>query len=212
MELIQDGKKLNTLIDATLKSYKTVGERIHIVVASALFLAATTGQNAYLNKIYPALRSNDQQAMKLFIRRAHIINGLVLAGSDFNTATPDGLASSVVVEAAARGAVVDLVKGEFVVTKGHTSDEAKALANLVINRLAKPDGEIDKAVLERNNFAEVKTLGDAQVLDAILKLAKEVTGGNTDKKTVAVSDHITKFLTEMADKAKTMKQQLELSA
>lgn len=211
MELIQDGKKLNAYIDATLKTYTNVGARVHLAVASALFLAASTGQNGFLNRIYPALRSNDQQAMKLFIRRAHAINGLVLGGGDFKTVTPDGLPSEVVVAAVATGSVVDLVKGEFIVTKGHTSDEAKALANLVINRLAKPDGDIDKAVLDRNNFAEVKTLGDTQVLDALIKLAKEVEGGTTDKKNVAVSDHITKFLKGIKDSAETMKQQLTLA-
>lgn len=211
MEIIQDGKKLNAYIDSALKTYKTVGGKIHVAVASALFLAANTGQNAYLNKIYPALRSNDQQAMKLFIRRAQIINGLVLAGADFATATPDGLPSDEVVAAAAAGQVVDLVKGEFLVVKGHTSDEAKGLANLVINRLVNPDGEVDKAVLERNNFAEVKTLGDNQVLDQLIKLAKEATSGSTDRKTVAVSKHIQDFLVKIKDNAEVMKQQLSLA-
>src|SRR5690606_6002429 len=113
MEFIQDGKRINSYITAAHKVYTTAGARSHLAVVSALFLAASTGQNAYLNRIYPALRSNDQQAMKLFIRRAHAINGLVLAGADFKTATPDGLASEDVIAAVAAGSVVDMVKGEF---------------------------------------------------------------------------------------------------
>lgn len=204
MELIQDGKKLNSYIDASLKVYKTAGARIHLAIVSALFLAAATGQNAYLNRIYPALRSNDQQAMKLFIRRAQIINGMILGGAGA-MATPEGLSSEEVVAFAAAGEVVQLVKGEFIVVKGHTTDEAKSLASLVINRLAKPDGEVDKAVLERNNFAEVKTLGDTQVLDALLKLAKEVEAGSTDKKTVKVSNPIAKLLARIKNEAEAIK-------
>lgn len=208
--IISDGKKLSAYIQSTLKGYKTYGARVHIAVVSALAFAAATGQNAMLNQVYEGLRSNDQTAMKLFIRRAHVINGMVLGGADFLKATPDGLEAEVIVGFASVGAVVELSKGQFSVVRGHNTPEAAGLAKLLHERLINPDGEIDRQVLDRNNFAEVKTLGDTQVLEQLIKLATSIES-DSDTKRVAVTKPIRDFLLSLKDKAETMLGQTTLS-
>lgn len=210
-KLITDTAKLTAYITSTMKTYKSNGERVHVAFVSALYHAATTGQNALLNRVYSQLRSNDQSAVKLFVRRAHIINGMILAGAnDPAKATPEGLETEALVALHLQGQVLDIVKGEFVVTNGHTSAQAKGLAKLCTDRFAEPDGEIDRLILDRNNFAEVKTLGDAQVLEQLIKLAKSIEG-STETKRVNVSQNIIDMMTGLKDKAETMLGQLTLA-
>lgn len=205
IEIITDGAKLNTRINSTLKTYASVGARIHVEFISALWHAATNGNPFYLNRLYAALRSNDQQAAKLFIRRAHAIVGL-------EGENPDGLSSEVIQAATEKGEVVKLTKGEFTVVSGHTSPAAQMLAKLCIDRFVSPDGETDKMLLDRNNFAEVKTLGDTQVLENLIKLANQIEAGDTDTRKVSVSGPIKDFLSFIKDKAEVLKGSTTLSA
>jgi hypothetical protein len=201
--IIKDGAALNKRMNSTLKTYASVGARIHVEVVSALWHAATNGNPFYINRIYSELRSNDQTAVKLYIRRISAIVGL-------DGADPEGLPSETVIAAVEQGGILTLKKGEFIVTKGHTTPQAKAWADLTENRFLNPDGETDRAVLDRNNFAEVKTLGDDAVLDQLMKLVSS-TETETDTRKVAITAPVRDFLLSLKDKAEVLRNQLSLS-
>lgn len=204
VEIITDGAALNTRITATIKMYSSAGAHIHVDFVSALWHAAKHGNPFYLNRVYAALRPNDQQAAKLYIKRAHAIVGL-------EGENPDGLDAEVIKAAVDAGAVVKLEKDEFDVIAGHNTKQAQLLAALCIERFIDPDGETDHKLLDRNNFAEIKTLGDVQVLDNLIKLAKQIDDGNTDTRKVTVTDAVKGWLQEIRDKAEALKGQVTLS-
>lgn len=202
--IITDKTKLSAHIKRALSTYAKVGDAIHVAVVSALHHAAKYGDPQYLTAIYSGLRSNDQTAMKMYLRRVSAIVGL-------EGENPDGQESEVVIAAVAAGGIVTLEKGEFVITQGHTSVAAKSTVALCESRLIKPDGKVDRKVLDRNNFAEVKTLGDAEVLDRILKLVADL-NKESDTKKVSVSDPVRKLVEDFGAKAQSYKNQNSLAA
>ena len=203
IEIITDGEKLGKYVAESTKMYATAGNRIHIALVSALWFAAKHGYVQYLNQVYQALRSNDKTAVKLYIRRAHAIVGL-------EGENPDGLDSAIILAAVEAGTVLKLTKDEFSVVAGHNTKQAQALAKLCEERFIDPDGEVDHKVLERNNFAEVKTLGDGEALAQLIKLAKSFED-STDTRKVTVTNPVKEFLASIKDKAEAMAGQLSLS-
>jgi hypothetical protein len=202
-DLIQDQAKLKTFIQKALSDYTSAGRRIHIAVVSAVFHAARTGDPSLLNFAYKGLRSNDQGAVKLFVRRAHAIIGL---GGD----NPDMKPSEVVQAAIEKGTVLGLKQGDFFIVKGHTSDEAKTLAKLCETRFINPDGEVDKFILDRNNFTETKIVGDADMLKSIVALAKRLESTSETTKVEVKNNRVRDFIAKMGDQASTMLSQLDL--
>lgn len=204
LAIIKDADKLCAEIEKTRKAYESVGTKVHRDVVSAVYVAATTGNTVPINKIYGLLRSNDQQAVKLWVRRIQIINGI---SPDFN---PDDapMHSDFIQAALADGSVLTLKKNEFTIVQGPNTQAATDMANLLVNRMINPDGKRDFRVLSRNNFAETKTLGDTDVLSALMKAAK---AESSDKKEYHISDPVSKLLEEVYTRAETMKNQIELS-
>lgn len=204
--LIKDSTKLNTYVTNTLKAYQSAGVRIHIAVISALYHAAATGQNAVINRIMAGLRSNDATAVRQFVRRVSAIVGL--EGEE-----PDGLAAEVIQAAVEAGALLDFKQGEFTIKegRGHTSAIAKTWAKMCEERFINPDGERDKYILDRNNFTEVKTLGDVDALKNLIRAATAVEE-ETDTRKLNVSKKVKDFFAKVRDQAEAMQNQYELAA
>lgn len=204
--IIQDAKKLGEFIDSTLTDYKSVRVRLHVAIISAIWHTAKHGNPALLQRVYDGLAANDQAAVKLFLRRISAIVGL----NDPKTAVskleePDMKEHEVILAAINRGKLVDFKQGSFVVVNGHTSDQAKMFAALMSDRFINPDGKRDHMVLERDNFAETRTLGDAQVIDQLLRSAKQVLAPPTNgRRQVHMSDALTKLVTGFKDKLEAM--------
>lgn len=196
-KIITDAAALGKSITSTLKTYASVGTRLHVLVVSALYHAAKHGDPIHLNRIYAGLRTNDQTAVRMYIRRAHAIIGM-------DGASIDGLDTEVLQAAVEAGTVLAFHKGEFSVVAGAT-EPRKVLVDLCESRFINPDGETDRMVFDRNNFSEVKTLGDQQVLDQLIKLADSLTP--TEKRKVNVSEPIKTFLAAIKDKAEAYKTQ-----
>lgn len=201
LQIITDSAKLSATVKRALAQYATVGANLHVAAVSALWHVCKHGNPAVLNTIYAGLRSNDQTALKMYIRRAQIINGL-------GGGVPDGLPASEIQAAHSRGMVLDFRQGQFVVFRGHTSEEAKSLAKLCEDRFISPDGEIDRMLLERNNFAEVQTLGDVDVLKRIVQVAKTLEG-ETETRKLAVSDKVKSTIKAWGEQAAIMLKQYE---
>lgn len=203
LAIISDGNLLNSSIGSVLKLYTQTFEKLHVVTLSAIWHACKSGDPVYLNRIYPALNSNDQQALRSYVRRIHAINGL-------DGEQPDGLMAEEVNAAVLKGTVLGFAKGVFSVVNGHTSEPAKAMLKLIEDRFINPDGEKDRMVYARNNFAEVKILGDLDLIDALIKKTKEAeTDTETRKSTVSASTK--EFLAGIRDMLTTRKGQLTLS-
>ena len=204
-KIITSTDALKTHIEGTRAIYRNAGNRMHVDIVSAIWHACKNGDPSLLNLIVPVLRSNDLQAVKMYARRIQVINGLDGYGD------PEGLPTDVINEALDTGAVLTFEKGEFRVIKGHTSDAAKSLASLCEARFIDPDGEVDKKVFDRNNFAETAVLGDSEAIDAVLKAIKAAST-STDRKVIATTDATKKLFEQMADTLSVRKEQLTLSA
>jgi hypothetical protein len=202
-EIIKDQAKLKKHIQVTLNDYHSAGRRIHIAVVSAFYHAAAYGDPSMLNFVTNGLRSNDQGAVTLFVRRAAAIVGL--DGKD-----PDGMSRELIQAAVEKGGILGRKGGEFFVTKGHTSDEAKLTAKFCEARWINPDGKADKFILDRNNFTETSVIGDSDMLKSIIALAKRL-DSDSDTRKVTVSPAVAKFFNDMKDKAEVMLGQTSLA-
>lgn len=202
-EIIQDGDKLSASIGSVLKLYTQTFEKLHIAVVSAIWHACKTGDAVYMNRIYPNLNSNDQQALRSYVRRIHAINGL-------DGEAPDGLNADLVNAAVLEGSVFGFAKGQFSIVHGHTSEQAQSMLKLVEERFINPDGKTDKMVFERNNFAEVKLLGDVDLIEALIKKTKEA-DADTETRKSTVSASTKEFLAGIRDMLTIRKNQLTLS-
>lgn len=210
MTIIKDKSKLSKYVTETLAQYISVGDRVHVAFISSLYHAATTGYVETLNTLIAGLRSNDQTALKMYVRRAAAIVGL---GGE----NPDGKDSEVVIAAVEAGGILGVktkngVPSFYILEgRGHNSEPAKALAKLCVSRFIDPKEENgDRKVLERNNFAEVKTLGDMDILKAVAKALNSVNSTSETKK-VHVSQQTAAFLEELRGKVEVRMNQLSLA-
>ena len=199
MEIIKSDK-LATYIATFIKEYKASGRKAHVAIVSALAHVCEHNNTTPLNDIYDALRSNDQQAMRLYIRRVFAIMGL-------DGDLPDGKSADVVQAAVERGAIVSFSKGKFSPTKDPSSAESQALFKALTERFINPDGEKDRYALARNNFAEVRTLGDRDYLKKVIKLVNEMST-DTDTRKSDVTDPVLALMSEFKDKSQAMLDQL----
>ncbi len=203
LKLITDGALLDKHITSTLRAYDTVHRNLHVAAVSAIHNLAKSGNPARLQRLYDGLRQNDQTALKLFIRRSNILVGV--GGKDIEAMPTEQLN-----KAAIDGQVISFEKNLFVTAKGHTTPEAKALADLCEKRFINPDGTKDKYVFERNNIAEIKTLGDTEALKAIVQLGRFLE--NKENSVTKISSKVRKIIADAIEKAKAMQTQDELKA
>ena len=204
MKIITETKSLRESIARTLKTYTSVGARIHEQAVSAIWHGCKHGNPVLLNQLFVGLRPNDQQALRMYLNRAQIINGL-------EGGSPEGRSAEENQAAMLKGAVFGFSKGEFTIISGHTSEQAKSLLTLCEKRFINPNGKTDRKVLDRNNFAEVKTLGDTDILQQIVKIGKQLEG-DTDTRKIAVSPSVRKMVEDMASKAESTLEQLALAS
>lgn len=191
LAIITNGDKLAKYIGESKALYLQVGERLHIAAVSAIWFACKHGNPGPLNQLFGFLSSNDQAALRFYIRRSHVIVGL-------KGGAPEGLSPEAINSAEEAGKVFGFKDKQFTVIRGHTSDQAKFLLKLCETRFINPDGETDKFVFQRNNFEEVRTLGDEAVLKAIIRAAKLE---DTDRRKHHVSPKVRKFLDSLREQA-----------
>ena len=201
---IVEASKLSNYITTALKQYTTAGTKIHVAVVSAIHVAATSGNPGLLNRVYHALRSNDQQAVKLYIRRTNTLVGT--EGKDF-----DGWSTEDINEAHANGSVLTFKNGGFAIVegRGHTSKQAKAMADLCSYRLINPDGKTDRRVLDRNNFTEVKTLTDEDILKAVIRAASTE---DSDRRQIKLTPKVRKMMDDIASRVESTLEQIQSAA
>lgn len=210
MEIIRDSKKLNAFIQSTMRMYASSGERIHCAVVSAMFQTAApdSGNPKPLTVIYHGLRSNDQTALKNFIRRVHIAVGLGLDHVPEKDEHGNLFPQTYFNQAVTEGAVFDFKDKEFNILPGRMK-QRKALCDLV-EKLAEPDEKKGwRKVLDRNNFAELRIFGDEQVFEGIARLVKQSEG--SERSVSRVSEPVKRMLTQLATQAQQLRESGQLS-
>lgn len=202
--IIQDSGKLSAFIARTLTDYHKIGHALHVAAVSAIWHAAKTGNPVLLNRLYHGLRSNDGTALRAYIRRAAIIVGL-------NGEVPEGITDQSVIQAAFdAGKFLDFKQQEFIVTNGHTSDQAKATVTLCEQFLLNPDGKVHKRFMDRNNFAELSTLGDSQVLSQLEATMTRLLDSKSETRKVKLSAKVRTFIEGLRDRIETQKNVVEV--
>ena len=202
--LIKDTKALNKEVSSVLSIYTSSGNRLHTAVCAAMHNAFVGGNPVILSRIFRGLRSNDQVALRQYIRRFHIAVGFG------DTAIPGKLDQEVYTSYADLGAVLSFSAKDkgFAMAKDWNKNQKTALA-FIEKVEACPEGWLK--VFERNNFQDVKTIGDAEVLAAIKTLHKNATE-ETDRRKLAVSPAVKAMLAKFASMAESMEGQTELKA
>lgn len=198
--IIRDGKTLNALVAKIIKIGRDYREMLHVGVLSSLYHLAEHGQPAPLNLLYGSLTSNDQTALKQYVRKFHIVLGM---SRDKDTAKdiPAWLAGKLVLHTEIQKSFHDLGetfkladKAFSVVTKAQYADAQErrdAFMALCEGKL------IDRAegfpsFYTANNFATAKLLGDTEVFKRIKQLvdAFDDPPANTDVKVSAKAQKI----------------------
>lgn len=203
-------------IDETLSLYAEVGERLHNSAVIAFWHAVTHRNPALFNRFHAALRSNDQQALKLWVRRVQVTNGLILHGligafDQIPTKDTGGpLPGGQIAEAEETGAVLKFENKQFVIVPG-TVDSGKALAHLVASRWFQPSGE-DQKVFVRSNISEINVFPDEAVLAAVLRtLDPKSTGRREVKMTRKTQELLSKIRDMVQPVYDQFKTQADLS-
>lgn len=187
LQIVKDAGKLNQLVNTTMKNYASVGKALHVALVSAIHHTMASGNTDVLTRIHNGLRTNDQAALRNYLRRIHIAAGI--GTPVFET----GLDAEVYQAAAAKGAVLNFSKKDgnrFKIINGRM-EQRKFITNLCESHLIKP--EVDEngvgwtMFLDRNLFAEQKQFGDADLVKALRQIQKKATG-EKDNITSTVSD------------------------
>jgi hypothetical protein len=205
----KDSKKASAFIDETLSLYAEVGERLHVAACVAAWHTFTHRNPALLNRLFAALRSNDQQALKLWLRRVQVTNGLIILGlikPDAAIPTKDDggpLSAEVIEEAEQAGTALGFENKQFAILSDTTA-ASNAAADLVAARWFEPDGKRDVKVFVRSNIAEVVTFADVDALQAVMRA---VTPKSTGRREVVLSNKVGDLLTKIRDMVEpTLKQ------
>lgn len=201
-KIITDGKLLSKELTATAKLYASAHKRLHVGAISAIWHLAKHGNPALLNQLNGFLKTNDQSALRMYIRRANAIVGL-------KGDVPDGKPKEVVQAAIEQGGVIGFKNKAYVALRGHTTAEAKALVKFAEERFINPDGKRDFGVFDRNVLSEIAVLNDAEFLGRLAKMAKEIDAGNTDRREIHVSEKTAKFIRSIGNQAETMLHQIQ---
>lgn len=204
--MIKQAGKLNDGITMFLKDYTDLGIRAHVLGVSAIYHACMHGNAAPLNNLFAGLRPNDQTAVRQYVKRIQIINGLGDEKLEL-----ENLDSDVVNAALDTGKVLDFAQNQFRIARGHTSEQAKTLAELCERRFLNPDGEKDKLIFARNAFAEVRALGESDVLGQIEQNVRSYLDNKSARRKITLSDAVRSKLVKIADQIGGMRSQTTLN-
>lgn len=204
--IVRDGKALNSLVNRAITAGNKYRELLHQAAVSCLVHAVSndTGDVRPLNRLFKSLTSNDQQAFRMYVRKATAVVG----GLSIEKLVNKQYLEPVVQGAVEAGMTLTFSKGEWhVVTTEQMGDEAKRRRSkfeaLVVRDLA-PGNDPWVPFFRPNNFATIKLVGDDDILSKLIDLSKELSKGNTQTKEIKVSAKVKAFIDSVAMKAQNM--------
>jgi hypothetical protein len=217
--LITDANVLNNAVSQTLSLYDTVIHRLHVVAVSAIFNAVMEdgGNPDVLNRFFRGLRTNDQTALRNYVRRMHMAIGFGL------NYVPNGRTQDEYKAAAEHGAVFTFSNGNRekgtaagfkIIRKAdlpHVMDNRKAAERLCVEFLINPElrddpDDEEKTIgwtrfMDRNNLAELKRFGDADVVKAIKSINSRLASESVE---VTASPEMQAFVARIAREAEEL--------
>ncbi len=230
--IIREEKQLNKLISQTITAGKKYASMLHQASMSAVVHLLEHGQAGPINRLYESMNSNNSASFKQWLRRLNLYVGLgeeldKLAIKEINSLTPE-IRNGYIRE----GLVIGYEEKSFIVTSVKSDPKAKekrlAAVKLVEERFLEPrtswptEAEAEKEKgkytpwYERNNFAEVRFLGDAQALEQLKRVANNLGLGskqpNADRVKVSVSDRMRTIIKTALDNAESLVEHEEVSA
>lgn len=177
-QFITNSKELAKAIVEFSGLYQTVGKRMETIAANVLYFAALKGDVRPLNQFASVLRPNDLSALNIAIRFLHTVIGMGETDAD----AVKGLDAEIRKAAEKAGKYFTMSKedGYKVIKGGHQTEQAHAIVALL-------DGDYFERtmIFTKDNFEEVKTFADAEILKAVAKVANLLE--ESDKRKVSVS-------------------------
>lgn len=225
--IIRDETELNKLISLTIQTGKKYRERLHQATMSAAVHLLEYGQPGPLNVLYKSMVSNDSGAFKQWVRRLNLYVGLGVEKVDTMTNKEIGALDPAIKNTYInQNMVIDYADKTFTVLSVKTDPAAKekriAGVKLIEQRFlnapeiaASMNGEDAneyigkfKPWFERNNFADVRTLGDAQALEQIKRIATNMGLGERkpsgDRVKIVVSERMKAIVKTAMENAESL--------
>lgn len=169
--VIKDDAALGRNIQTFTTHYSKAHDEAHAIAVNCLYQAAEHGNPSRLNEFYTVLKTNDQEALRNFIRRV----SAVIGGWDgVRLHTTEEMQVFI-----KRGSFLKFGNGKFTVVRDADVDTAKAakakmtkLAKVIIN----PDGKTWHPFLERSVRAEMRQYGMDELLRGFEALLRRASG------------------------------------
>lgn len=205
--IIRDAAALNKAITLAISTGKRYRAQLHTVTVSALLMAVTDGQPDPLNRIFASLTSNDANALRFYIKRIHVFVGYG------GYLPPKGADVSEIEEKGSMGAVLGFEKKRFFVLNNSSAPQIAKNKEMVAQMCGTILIAGQKPWLPffvPNNFQSSRTFGDAEALDALLKVQKTIEDGSTDRVTVTVSDRVKQIIAKALAGLEATREQVDL--
>jgi hypothetical protein len=177
--ILKAEKAIKSLIRSFRTMYSKTQTAAHDMAVQVIGHAATHGNPVLLNEFFSILNTNDKDAFRLYMRRI----AAVVGGWDGVTTK----SQEEMEQFKERGAFVTFKKGEFLVLRNDEhvhAKTAKAGTIKLLPELQTPDGKVFRRFLDRNNFSEIKLVGDENIRQQLAKMIKAAKGDkkNTEAK------------------------------
>ena len=110
-----------------------------------------------------------------------------------------------------KGIFLECAERQRISAAAESENRAKGLKALLEDRFINPDGTTDMMVFTRDNFTEVRTIGDVDALKGLKRALKSIES-NSDAKRIGVSPSLKAFFGDILDTVEVRLNQLSLSA
>ncbi len=239
--IIRGEKELNALISKTISTGKTYKEQLFQASLSAAVHLLEFGQPGPLNVLFKSLTSNESGAFKNWLRRLNLYVGLAIDGHEgvldkdgkrrlTGLQVVDKLSANAIgsLETEIRNAYIDqnavigYANKTFTVMSVKGDPRAKEKRLLGVDLIEKRFADVDEDKNEdyrskfmpwfsRNNFAEVRYLGDAEAFEKIKAVRDAIGLGerkvNKERVKLDVSPKMKKIVQQMYDQAESLVEQ-----
>lgn len=211
--IIRDESELNKLITLTIQTGKKYAERLHVATLSAVVHLLEHGQPGPLNRLYVSMNSNNSAAFKQFLRRLNLYVGMGWETVEKTTIDDINKLDKDIRNGYIRdGMVIDYEDKTFFVASVKTDPRAKEKRLLGVKFVEQrflestKDNKKYAPWYDRNNFAEVRYLGDAEVFAQIKRVLSSVEKPG-QRVNAAVSGKMKDMLKTFVDNAENLVEQ-----
>lgn len=213
-----DSKALNQAVSLVISTGKTYRSRLKVVALATCWHACKYGQTAPMLRLFNSLVSNDQVAFRSFLRRLHIYVGGVLSGAKDPFGLRDENGKPLLKESinilADFGSIFTYAQKDFHVVsvkKDPRATEKRQCAMELLTDKFLPAGDKDAAFAPffvKNNFAEIRKIGDVEVLEKLKAIARDIgltdKTPNPDRVQITASEQMKTFFTDVFAQAEAL--------